>query len=755
MHPSEVIQLLKTDPEYREQIASVYHLEGRSAVYDRLGAPLPDRLLQILQNLQITKLYSHQVKAINLAREKKHFVIATSTASGKSLAYNLPVLETILSEPEKSALYIFPTKALAHDQWNKLHSYGLPVKIETYDGDTRAGMRAALRNSKIILTNPDMLHTGILPNHLGWHHFFSNLSYIVLDEIHCYRGIFGIHMAHLLRRLRRVCTYYGSTPTFIFCSATIDNPREHAERLSGLPVELVADEGAPSGDKYLVFWNPYKKNSNELINRSQYLQDATWLLGKLAQWGKRCIVFTKSRQLTEWLWVYLQAHLDQELMEKIRTYRGGYLPDQRREIESLLFEGTLQGIISTNALELGIDIGTLEAAIIVGFPGTVSSFWQQAGRAGRNKEPSMVFYISTNDLLDLYYLHHAGEILRRRYGQLFFDVDNPYILLDHIQCAAFEIPLSRSDTELWGSMFEGLVNFLMEEGDLTFNQFTGQWFFNGEGHPARKVNLRSIRSDQYLLVLEDGKIIGTIDGANAFSQVHPQAVYLHQGQAYEVISLDIDKKIARLKPTEPGYFTEASETINVEITTVHGEKPIQDGKLCLGEIEVISQVTGFRRKTSQGGVVEAKHTLFLPEERLATISFWLTIPPALSEEVKKAGLDLHGGLHGLEHVLIGLMPLLIVCDRWDLAGTSMVFHPQTGAPSVFVFDAVQGGVGLTEKGWERFDLLLAKALETVENCSCSSGCPSCIQSPKCGNWNQPLDKEATLMMLRYLENSKK
>ncbi|MGE5558001.1 MAG: DEAD/DEAH box helicase [Bacillota bacterium] len=750
MHPLELVEGIKSDPAYLGQIVSVQRLPATEPKFGVLDPPLPPALQAILEREGIRELYEHQVKAVQLARAGKNFVVSTPTASGKSLAYNLPVLERLYQDPKKTALYIFPIKALAHDQLGKLKRYDTPFAITAYDGDTPSQNRASLRTGNIILTNPDMLHLGMLPYHLSWQRFFAGLVFVIIDELHYYRGILGVHMGHVMRRLRRICAYYGASPVFILCSGTISNPGDYGKKITGLFLEEVAGENVPGGEKYLVFWNPYAGRKKEPAGRSRYLEDAVLVARHLFQAGMRSIIFTKSRQLAEWLWIFLRDQVGEAGADKIKTYRGGYLPSKRRETEKALFGGYLQGVISTNALELGVDIGALDAGIIVGFPGAAASFWQQAGRVGRGGVPSVVVYVSTNDLLDLYYLRHSGDIMARSYGDLYVDIDNPYVLLDHVLCAAFELPIEQGDFRIWGPMFAGLVDFLVGEGDLTFNGHSGQWYFNGAGYPAERVNLRSANHERYVLAKEDGEVVGTLDGGGAFSRIHPGALYLHEGEAYEVTRLDLVKKIASLRPAEAGYFTETSEKITVEITAVHNERKIGPAGAFLGEVNVVTQVTGFRKRTAREGHVIGYETLDLPEEILSTVAIWLQIPDMTSDAVKKAGLDLHGGLHGTEHVLIGLMPLLTVCDRRDLAGTSMVFHNQARGPAVFIFDAAQGGIGLAEKAWEKLDELVRKAYETVLACPCEEGCPSCIQSPKCGNFNQPLDKAAVAEILKAI-----
>ena len=756
MDVERLLRAIEGDPSYGGQIVACRQSPAQEARFAELDPPLPSRLSAALAAQGISRLYEHQAAAVEAARRGQNVVVVTPTASGKSLCFHLPVLEALAANSDARALYLFPTKALARDQLGKVSALAPEIHMGAYDADTPREERRSLRDgARLLLTNPDLLHLGILPYHLRWGEFFANLRYVVIDEIHAYRGVFGTHVGHVLRRLRRIAAAHGASPQFLLASATIANPAEHAETLIGAPVNLIRGDGAPHGERAFLLWDAYRQGRRRLeLAQTSYLEDATWLLALLLAQGVRTIVFTRARQVTEWLLVYLARYLEaigrSSLLGKVRPYRGGYLPAERRAIERQLFAGELLGVVSTSALELGVDIGCLEAAILVGYPGTMASLWQQAGRAGRGGEPSLGFFIPGPNLLERYLLHHPDYFFGRPFEQAVIDPANPYVLVDHLSAAAFEWPLSRDDAALWGELGLGLAGLLASEGRLTENPGEKRWYFAGGDYPAERVGLRG-SGGQYLLAAS-GETIGTIDGASAFSQVYPGAVYLHAGESYLVESLDLTNHRAGLSRAAVDYFTEATENVTVDVIQAHQSK--RDGKFAshLGEVRVTSRVTGYRRRQAGSGAILGHFPLDLPPTEIETVGFWLTLPQDLPDSLAGRGLDAAGGLHGLEHLLIGLLPLVVLCDRWDVAGTSTLFHPFNGGPSVFIYDAAAGGLGFAERAYDNLGDLLPKALAALTACPCVHGCPSCIQSPKCGNHNQPLDKEATKEILGRMQN---
>ncbi|MGE5549036.1 MAG: DEAD/DEAH box helicase [Bacteroidota bacterium] len=752
-----LLRVLEGNPSYNGQIVSWRVTPAQPGRYTAPEQPLPARLAARLSSLGITSLYEHQTAALEAVRRGQNVVVETPTASGKSLCFHLPVLEGLAADPDARALYLFPTKALARDQLGKLGTLAdgaTPMGV--YDGDTPRNERRRLREeARLLLTNPDLLHLGILPYHLQWGAFFANLRYVVVDEIHTYRGVFGTHVAHTLRRLRRVAAAHGGNPRFIAASATIANPAAHAEALFGAPVNLIRGNGAPRGERAFVLWDAYRRQRSKLgLTQTAYLEDATWLLAALLGQGVRTIVFTLARQVTEWLLVYLARHLEAigqaSLAGKVRAYRGGYLPSERRAIERQLFDGDLLGVVSTSALELGVDIGGLEAAVLVGYPGTMASLWQQAGRAGRGGEPSLGIFIPGPNLLERYLLGHPDYFFGRPFEQVSIDPANLYILVDHLSAAAFEWPLSRADEALWGESALSLAELLASEGRLTENKREGRWYYAGEGYPASRVSLRG--SSGQIRLVAGGETIGTIDAAGAHNQVHPGAVYLHGGETYLVSSLDLEGNFALLERTGVDYYTEATETTEVLVVEEHDRRDLGQCTARLGEVRVTTQVTGYRRRQTGTGALVGAYPLQLPPRAIDTVAFWLAFARPPIEALAGRGLDAAGGLHGLEHLLIGLMPLLVLCDRWDVGGSSTLFHPDTGGPCIFVYDAAAGGMGFAERAYNGLPEFIARAAEALAACPCAHGCPSCIQSPKCGNHNQPLDKRATKEILARVTN---
>lgn len=736
--------------DYRGQIAHVARIPAREARYGNLTEPLHPKLEKRLKSAGIERLYSHQAEAINLVLDGSHVVVVTSTASGKTLCYNLPVVHTQLTTPGKNALYLFPTKALAQDQLRKLREFDLTdgPRFGIYDGDTPTSERARIRrNCHTILTNPDMLHVGILPNHTSWAEFFRSLAFVVIDEMHVYRGVFGAHVGNVIRRLRRICRHYGSVPQFIACSATIGNPAELMNKLTGVRAEVVDDDGSPSGEKSFVFWNPPYIGEGE---RKSANSEAAVLFLKLVNSGIRNITFTKARVVAELIYRYAQNAIeDPALARRIMSYRGGYTPQQRREIERGLFDGRLIGVTATNALELGVDIGDLEACVLTGYPGTIASAWQQAGRAGRGRGSSLAILVALDNPLDQYLMRNPHYLLDARNEKAILDPYNAYILAEHLLCAAYETPITQLDLPLFGEDAEGILGVIAESKQLTCEG--RRWYWSGSGRPASNVNIRSTGANAFVIrdVAHPDSTLGTADEAAAFHVLHEGAVYLHQGESYVVQKLDVAEQVAYVAAQEVDYYTLPRSLTDVKIEDELSSRDQGHGKLHFGEITVTTQVTGYWKRQLMTDITLETLELDLPPRTFCTMALWLTLDGPIPADVEARKLGLEGGIHALEHSLIGMMPLYAMCDRLDIGGASHDNHPQTEWPTIFVYDAHPGGVGISEAAYSKADELLDATLQAVDECPCHEGCPSCVQSPKCGNNNFPLDKQSAVSLFRY------
>ena len=768
MNIADYLRRIRSSSDYQNQIEYVEQIPARSAQYAEPSEPLHPELQQRLRDQGVSRLYTHQARAVDCVRAGRHIVVVTPTASGKTLAYNIPVVESILESPNARALYLFPTKALAQDQLGKLNDLGFfpRIRFATYDGDTpQADRRFIKRGAQIVLSNPDMLHIGILPYHTSWAQFFMNLRFVVIDEIHSYRGVFGAHVAQIARRLRRICRLYGSEPQFISCSATVANPGELARDLTGLDVEVIDDEGAPSGRRSFVFWNPPLLSAAG--ERRSANMEVTNLFKDLIEQDVRTLVFTRARKTAELILRYTREAMEREgsaLTKRIMSYRAGYTPKERREIEEGLFRGDLVGITSTNALELGVDVGDLDATILTGYPGTIASVWQQAGRAGRGAKDSLSILVALDGPLDQYLMRHPAYFFGRVHERAIVDPGNRRILEGHLQCAAYESPLSDADLQLFDSAAREVIPGLVEAGRLTSRN--GRWYYRGDGYPAGEINIRSISAESYEIrvgagiVLERdgpnsslrnrGTLLGIVDGARAFQTVHPGAVYLHQGEAYLVEQLDQEEQVASVRPADVGYYTEPREITHITILAERAARTLPGAAAYFGEVVVTTQVLGYRVKQLRSDSVLDIVDLDLPEQVFETEAYWYTVPAALIDEMNRAGVDLAGSIHAAEHAAIGMMPLYSTCDRWDLGGVSTPHHPDTGMATVFVYDGYPGGVGICEGTFDRLEGLLAATAEMIADCPCEDGCPSCIQSPKCGNNNEPLDKRGALLLLQRL-----
>ena len=726
------------------QLVHVEHLPVRPPRHAQLSRPLPDEVAGVVP---ADGLWTHQAAAIDLARQGQSVAVATGTASGKSLCYQVPIAEAALDKG--TALLLYPTKALAQDQLRSLGSLDVPgLTPAVYDGDTPSDMRTwARRHANAILTNPDMLHVGILPNHARWATFLMRLRYVVVDELHMLRGIFGTHIAHVLRRLRRLCAHYGSAPTFVFGSATIGKPGELASALCGLPVAEVADDGSPRGERVFAVWEPPLLDE-AAGQRASANGEVSMLLAALVESDYRAIAFARSRKGTELIARYTRDRLPVELAEAVRPYRGGYLARERREIEQKLFGGELRAVAATNALELGIDVGWLDACILNGFPGTIASMWQQAGRAGRTQQRSLAVLVAGEDALDQWFVAHPAELFSRSPEPAVINPSNPFVLDPHIACAAYERPLEPGlDEEYWGEDLDEAVARLVRDDVLVVRR--GRAVHAGSPSPASSVNLRTGSNDEYRIVTgDDGRLVGTVEQNRAFTSVHEGAIYLHQGQHYVVRRLDLEDRAAWVEPVDPDYYTQSRSETDVRILSEERSVAVGRAALYVGAVEVTEHVTGYRKKALGSGEVLGDVDLDLPPTVLTTRAFWYTVGEDVLAAAGIVPASAPGTLHAAEHAGIGMLPLFTICDRWDVGGVSTACLVDTGLPTIVIYDGYPGGAGIAELGFAAGRRHLEATLEAVSACPCERGCPSCVQSPKCGNLNEPLDKGGAIRLLR-------
>ena len=746
--------------------SGLVHLERlprREARHRDPAVPLPDA---VRERLGVPALWTHQADAIDHARAGCNVALSTGTASGKSLVYQALIGEAAIGgcgAGPATALLLFPTKALAQDQLRALTDRRFPgVVASTYDGDCTPEERVWVRrNANALLTNPDMLHSGILPQHARWATFLRRLRYVVVDELHVLRGIFGSHVAHVLRRLRRLCALYGSDPTFVFTSATIGDPGGLASALCGLPVAEVTDDGSPRGERLFALWNPPMLDLETGVRASTNGQAAR-LVAELVHTGHRTIAFTRSRKGTELLAADVRRRVPDGLADQVRPYRAGYLASERREIEAELFAGSLRGVIATSALELGIDVGGLDACVLTGFPGTIASMWQQAGRAGREQQSSLSVLVAGSDQLDQYLLAHPHEVFTRPPEPAVVNPSNPFVLDPHLACAAYELPLTPCDSTWWGTDLEEAMARLVGSRRLRLRlggvgaippargrpPVRAVWA--GGDAPAHLVGLRTGSAVEYRIALADGTMVGTVDAARAFESVHPGAIYLHRGTTYRVTDLDLDDHVATVEPADGGETTQPRSDTSVSILGEEQRRSVGRATLALGAVEVQSQVIGYQRRDAFSGEILGNEPLDLPPTRLITRAFWYTVGGTV---IAEAGLDLArlpGALHAAEHAAIGVLPLFTICDRWDVGGVSTAGLADTGLPTVVVYDGYPGGAGIAELGYAAADRHLAATLEVLTGCPCTEGCPSCVQSPKCGNGNEPLDKAGAVSLLHTI-----
>ncbi|MBN1218378.1 MAG: DEAD/DEAH box helicase [Anaerolineae bacterium] len=774
MNPSDFIKHLKEQSFYENQLTHVERIGARRAQYMSLERPLLRPLVEAIKASGTAHLYSHQAQAIDAIRAGQDVVVATGTASGKTLCYNLPALEAILLDAQTRAIYLFPTKALAQDQLRVLKTLVNHLKATqprkngpsltiprfgTYDGDTPQNSRARLRREgNIILTNPDMLHVGILPNHARWGQFLKHLTFVVVDEAHIYRGVFGSHVAVIFRRLTRLCQLYGSRPQFICCSATIANPAEHIERLTDRKPLVVDEDGSPRAPKQFMLWNPPFIDQKKTTRRSPNGEAAN-LFAEMARQEVRNITFTKARVVAELILNYARQTLDRtdpEFKERIASYRAGYLPEQRREIEQALFHGQLTGVTATSALELGVDVGDLDATVSVGYPGTVASLWQQAGRAGRGTGSSLAILIGLDNPLDQYFMRHPAQLFGRPHEHALIDPGNLYILEQHLPCAAHELPLTSADEVLFGRGFvEAMVN-LEERGLLTYQPDQDKWYYRGRDYPAEQVNIRSIGSKPVALVDGSKKLkrLEEMDEASAYSRVHPGAIYMHQGESYLVTELNLEKGQAVLLPARVDYYTQPREFNDIHIIRSLRHQQLKMATVYWGAVRVTQQVVSYKRVRQFSEANLGETPLEMPTNTFETRALWWDVPIEWAGHLARRGWDFMGGLHAVEHAAIGLLPLFAMCDRWDIGGISTPMHPDTERPQIFIYDGYPGGVGITEQGFDLLTQLWEATLAAIKDCPCDDGCPSCIYSPKCGNNNEPLDKRAAEWILESLLRTK-
>jgi DEAD/DEAH box helicase domain-containing protein len=738
----------------------VEHVPARpGAVADWPAWAHPD-LVAALVRSGVRRPWLHQVQAAELARNGRSVVLSTGTASGKSLAYLLPALTASLHEPGGSlagpptTLYLSPTKALAADQLRAIDALGLPeVRAATFDGDTETEARDWIRrHSSYVLTNPDMLHHSMLPRHPRWAGFLRRLDYVVVDECHHYRGVFGSHVATILRRLRRVCAHYGSYPTFVLASATVSDPAGSASRLVGIPVEAVEADASPRGETVFALWEP---PLTELAGergapvRRAATAEAGDLLADLVADGVRTVAFVRSRRAAESVAANARRLLDEVepgLSRRVAAYRAGYLPEERRALERALQSGELLGVAATNALELGVDISGLDAVLLTGYPGTRASLWQQAGRAGREAQGALAVLVARDDPLDTYLTHHPEALFGRPVEATVFDPDNPYVLAPHLCAAAAELPVTDDDLTLFGPAAAEVAEHLVTRGLL--RRRAAGLFWTGPDRASDLADIRGTGAAPVRLVEEEtGRLLGTVDGGAAHGSAHAGAVYVHQGETYLVRSLDLAEHVAMLERAAPDYSTFARDVTDIRVLETETSTAWGPVELSFGTVQVTNQVVSFLRKRMITGEVLSEEPLDLPPRNLRTRSVWWTVTP---EVLAAAGLewaDVPGAAHAAEHAAIGLLPLFATCDRWDIGGVSTAMHEDTGATTIFVYDGHPGGAGFSERGYRAAVEWLTATRDAIAACECADGCPSCVQSPKCGNGNDPLDKSGAVRLL--------
>ncbi len=724
----EFINWVKDQPDIMKHVTHWRTIPARPAEH----VPFPEQLhidiCKALQHKGIQSLYTHQAEAFEQAVHGHHIAAVTPTASGKTLCYNLPVLQKVLEDPSARALYLFPTKALAQDQVAELQKMadmmGADIKTHTYDGDTPPTVRQVIRNAgHIVVTNPDMLHSAILPHHTKWVKLFENLRYIVIDEVHSYRGVFGSHVSNVIRRLKRICRFYGSNPQFICASATIANPKEHTERFIGEQVELIDRNGSPAGEKHFVFYNPPVVNEQLGIRRSSVLETRK-LAALLLRHNIQTIVFARSRVRVEILLTYLQDMVKHELGSKsIRGYRGGYLPKLRREIEKGLREGEIRGVVSTNALELGIDIGQLQACVINGFPGSIASTWQQSGRAGRRAETAITFLVGSSNPLDQYIIQHPEYFFNQSPEQALIHPDNLMILIDHIKCAAYELPFMEDET-FGGESLKDMLEFLVEERVL--HRVKDRWYWMDQSFPAHNISLRSAAQENFVIIdcTQGTRVIGEVDRFSAPTLIHEEAIYIHEGTQFQVEKLDYEEKKAYVREVSVDYFTDAQMAVQLKVLHIDREDEGQQLERYYGEVTVNAKPTIFKKIKLRTHENIGSGPIHLPEEELHSSSYWFSFTSEASEGM--SANDLQFALLGIANILIHIAPLYLMCDPFDIRVVPQVKAVHSGKPTIFFYDRYPGGIGLSGKLYDLHGMLMDHASKLLNQCSCISGCPACV-----------------------------
>ncbi len=731
MNVDQLTQVLQRDEAFMANVTRWETIPAREAQYADFPEGIDPRLPPVLAGRGVFRLYTHQAAAIRTLQRGENVVVVTPTASGKTMCYNLPVLSAILKNPDARALYLFPTKALSADQTSELYelieAMGVDVKTYTYDGDTPAAARRAIRQAgHIVVTNPDMLHSGILPHHTKWVKLFENLQYIVIDEIHTYRGVFGSNLANVLRRLMRLCEFYGSHPQFILCSATIANPKELAETLTGQPVTLIDCNGAPMGQRHFVFYNPPVVNRQLGIRRGA-VPEVRDIAGMLLKNGIQAITFARARVTVEILTRYLKDMVRDPLGNagRVRGYRGGYLPTQRREIERGLRAGQIDAVVSTNALELGIDIGALDACVLCGYPGTIASAWQQAGRAGRRKGSSIVFFVASSAAIDQFIVTHPDYLLHQSPENALLNPDNLYVLLSHFKCAAFELPFNDGEGFGGAPAPDTLLNYLTEENIL--RHVDGRYHWMADDFPASEISLRSAASENFVIVdITDAarhRVIGEMDRFTVPMLLHENAIYMHEGQQYQVEKLDFDACKAFVRTVDVGYYTDADLNISLAPLDVEEEVEEKDVIRALGEVRVLTHVSMFKKMRFDTHENLGWGKVQLPDTEMHTEAMWWTLPEDLTARLSNDRLE--SGMLGVSNLLRIVAPLYLMCAAQDIVVWYQVKSPLTDRPTVILYDNCPGGVGLAHKAYGMNRILLEKCLDIVTHCACEHGCPSC------------------------------
>lgn len=733
-------------------ITYVQHIPARPGRTTSWPDWAPQLLVDRLVARGITAPWEHQAEAASLAWSGSSVVVATGTASGKSLSYQLPVLSRLMTDPRATALYLSPTKALGADQLRTIRSLALPdIRAAAYDGDTPREERDWVRaHGRFVFSNPDMLHGGILPAHARWSSFLRRLAFVVVDECHGYRGVFGSHVAHVLRRLRRVCAKYRADPVFVLASATVGEPAGSASRLVGVPIREVTTDASPRGAMTFALWEPPLlpiTGENGAPIRRSASTEAARLLADLVVEGARTLAFVRSRRGAEVVALMAARTLAEaapELVDRVAAYRGGYLPEERRSLERALADGSLLGVAATNALELGVDISGLDAVVLAGYPGTIASLWQQAGRAGRSRQDALAVFIARDDPLDTYLAHHPDAVFGKPVEATVLDPSNPYVLGPQLACAAADMPLTEADLPLFDGSAEPLLADMVRRGVLRHRP-TG-WYWTSHRGPS--VDIRGT-GGRPIGVVEGatGRLLGTVDGDSAHSTVHPGAVYLHRGSSYLVDSLDLEDGVALVHPEETDWSTSARDVTDIRIVETMRSRRRGEIAFHLGTVDVTNQVVGYLRRRHPSGEVLDENPLDLPARQLRTHAVWYTVSDAALIAAGLGQADVPGAAHAAEHAAIGMLPLVATCDRWDIGGVSTALHEDTGQATVFVYDGHPGGAGFADRGFDAIQTWLTATRDAVAACECEAGCPSCVQSPKCGNGNQPLDKHGAVRLL--------